>query len=180
MTGNILLLGDLKGTKAHLEKYLANRDESLTCQIAALRNLFGQVVLRHLELSRSFHATVFSDSVLVEWSDVREGSRFCVPFAVELFKTVSCHSLPFRLFVDKGIAIPMTDDIAKALATTTERFSRIMPVSTATWSVFLAEASHFPEGVFLGISLLSSLHDVHTEKKEFEAGPFSFFKLILS
>jgi hypothetical protein len=180
MIETIVLLGDLKGTEDALVRYIESKDDALVDRISALRKAFAQIVLFYLSRSRSFTAAVFSDSVFVEWSDIREGRRYCLEFARELYdKVTECH-LPFRVFLDKGLAVPPNDDLAAAVEQASGRLKRLMPVSTAAWSVFVAEASHLPEGIFVGYNLSKEFSELKLHEDTHDAGPFRFSKMVIS
>lgn len=176
MNRHVVLLGDMKGTKAHLQDYLSGRSQEIETRISELRRAFSQTVLSHMDASRSMRASVFSDSVLVQWHDPIEGARVVLPMALDLYRRVESVGIPFRLFADSGYAVPSTDTMGEAMVTGTGRYQVVMPVSLAVWAVFLAEASHFPNGIFLGADLINSMRSRPpvSDGDVIRAGPFEF------
>jgi hypothetical protein len=178
---HVVLLGDLKGTRSMLGDYIAGYDQELTAKISAFRRIFTRILLGYLDRSRSMDACAFSDSVLVQWSDAIEGARLVVPLARDLGLAYQSADLPARLFADLGMYAPSPDDMGDAMTAATGRYSALFPVSTAVWSVFLAEANHFPNGVFVGQGLASRITSptVQSPSEVLVAGPFKFLQLDL-
>lgn len=173
----VVLLGDLKGTKSYLLDPLPDRRKELENRLATLHRTFARRVLEYIDRSRSMHGYCFSDSVLVRWDNDIEASQFAPSFALELWGDVHRAGLPFRIFIDRAPGIPIEDDVGQAIYGVVGRYHHVVPVSMAVWSVFVAEESHFPDGVFIGKALAIELSNIDFGGKEYDAGPFSFFQL---
>jgi hypothetical protein len=178
MKSHVVLLADLKGTKNLLERRLEDGDLAIETIISSFRSCFSRTTQAYFQRSRSFTAYVFSDSLLAEWDDPIEGRRVAPRFAKDLlFETTKCN-LPVRIFIEEGALVESPDDLGKAMAITSGRYYQLMPVSVAVMSVFLAEANHFPNGLFFGVTFSKNigsefvLHD-----NVLSAGPFNFSQL---
>jgi hypothetical protein len=174
---HIVLLGDLKGTKSYLSR--PSHVNILAERLAKLHTIFARQVLSYLDRSRSLHAYCFSDSVLVRWDDAEDGVRTAPGFASTLWAEVASAGLEFRVFLEYGSGVPVMDDVGRAIHEAIGRYEHIIPVSMAVWSVFVAEESHFPEGVFIGDSIASRLarSGLAMGSAVYQAGPFGFRKV---
>jgi len=161
----IVLLGDLKGTKHFLENCFR---EDLEFRLFTVHEALFACVRKYGNMSSSLEAFTFSDSILVRWKDYIEGTKKCVPFSEDLWSRIS--QLPYRIFIDAGDVlndnVPISQQIIRS-----KRFINVIPVSYAFWSVCVAEAEHFPEGIFIGKELwkitTKTLSDEVFEAKQF-------------
>jgi hypothetical protein len=58
-----------------------------------------------------------------------------------------------------------------------QRFMKVLPTGIAIWSVAVAEASHFPDGMYIGCSIADALGPAAHGTQVFHAGTFEYFKL---
>lgn len=181
MKKHIVLLGDLKGTKSYLKRYIGKESDEIVNYIESLQSCFSRVALEFLTRSRSMTAYTFSDSVFVRWDDFIEGKRIAPEFAIRFWQLIQATNLKVRIYIDEGFVVPERNDLGPAIEVATGRFHQIFPISTAVWSVFLAENSHFSDGIFVGNKLVytTALMKYKFEETIFEAGPFTFRKISL-
>ncbi len=179
MNRHVVLLGDLKGTKSLLSCPSYDKLHELERRIELMQSCFAKSVLIYLERSRSMVAATFSDSLFVRWDDHIEGRRIAPEFAMHLWNLLTSAGLPMRIFIDEGGTIPERDDLGNAIGRTIGRFNHITAVSTAVWSVFVAEESHFPESIFIGKELKEFIpsNKFKISSTPFDAGPFQFFEI---
>jgi len=171
MDKEIILFGDLKGTKYFLEN---NMRSELEARLLIIHEALFECVEEYSNRSANFEAFTFSDSILVRWKDSLEGVRKCIPFSKKLWNKIS--DLPYRLFIETGDSINETTPIFQQIIRN-ERYITITPVSYAFWSVCIAEASHFPEGVFLGKKLWT-ITEEKLSNDVFTAEHFIYRKII--
>jgi hypothetical protein len=175
-----LLLGDVKGTQSLLRDSSPEAMAVLESRLSGLHQAFARVVLLNLDRSRTMHGYCFSDSVFVRWDDADDGVRTAPGFALSLWREVERSGLHFRAFIDRSLVVPVKDDVGRAIEGSVGRYHHVVPVSMATWSVFLAEGSHFPRGVFVGSTIAEDVRRCGTAVgvRGFEAGPFRFYQII--
>jgi hypothetical protein len=174
---SVVLLGDIKGTKAALDSGEGNGLTLTERRIAHLHDSFGTCFMRFAPRSRSLCGMTFSDSVIAHWSDPVEGRRFCVDFMTTLWSLLDRSLVVFRGFLDTGDAVGQTSPLTYVLNQTNDRFLRTLPVSVALWSVTVAEASHFPDGLYISALLASEFDQGLFETGFFEAPPFRYMKM---
>jgi len=174
---HVVLLGDLKGTKSHLADSSPDAATVLSSRLATIHSAFARRVLEIIDRSRTLHAYCFSDSVLVRWDDAADAIRYAPSLAAKLWNDVHQAGLPFRVFMDHAQEIDVIDDVGQAIQSSVGRYHHVVPASLALWSVFVAEESHFPDGVFVGESLGRQLSGVKMDTRQYEAGPFKFFQM---
>ncbi|MCK4303417.1 MAG: hypothetical protein KAY24_04200 [Candidatus Eisenbacteria sp.] len=174
---HVVLLGDLKGTKAGLVDQTSDAGQKLAERMAVLHGAFARLVLEYIDRSRTMYAYCFSDSVLVRWDDATEAERFAPSIASKLWGELQQAGLPFRVFIDSGTGVSVADDVGHAIQGAVGRYHHVVPVSMAVWSVFVAEESHFPDGVFIGKNFATRLSDSVLGSTAYKAGPFTFFKM---
>lgn len=172
----LVFLGDIRGTKDALTAFGHEGRGILERRIENLQDSFGDCFRRYEQRSRSLVGLTLSDSVIACWHDSIEGKRFAVDFMRALWEGLDKSLVQFRGFLDAGDFVVEGSLIAHTLAMTQPRFMRFLPVGLAAWSVALAEASHFPDGLFVSRSLTSQL-DVEFEQEVLAAGPFEYLQL---
>ena len=174
-----MLLGDLKGTTSYFGYDSDVWNSTLVDKIESLHSCFCRTFLEFLPISRSMVGYTFSDSVLVRWNDYTEGKRVAIAFATRFWEQIEETDLQMRVYVDEGIPVPERSSLGPAIESATGRLHQVFPVSTAVWSVFLAENSHFPNGIFIGSKLATEIKSFsyNTVDNSFKAGPFEFFRL---
>jgi len=174
MSEQLLFYGDIKGTKDALSTLAEGGIQTLQRRIQNLHDSFGEAFFKVRDRSRSLTALTFSDSVIAYWTDVNEGRRFAIDFMLHLWSRLDRSLLQFRGFLDVGEVVPETSAITHALALRHGRFMKAIPVSVAAWSVAMAEASHFPDGLFVSVRLTQGLPDVQFTSEVYSAGRFEY------
>jgi len=168
---NVVLFGDLKGTKDFLDRGMIDELEARLCVVC---DALYVCVEKYSNKSSTLEAFTFSDSILVRWKDYFEGIRICVPFASDLWSKIK--SLPYRIFVESGYAIKDYIPVFQQIFHN-KRLINITPVSYAFWSVCVAESAHFPNGVFLGKELWESTKE-NLSDKVFDASGFTYKQIL--
>lgn len=179
MAEHLLFLGDIKGTKSALATLEEGGREALMRRIENLQESFAGAFAQISSRSRSLCALTFSDSVIAHWSDIQEGRRFAIEFMAAVWKRLDRNVLRFRGFMEAGDFIVETSPLAYALGSSSSRFARVIPASVAVWSLAMAEASHFPDGLFVSMRLLPQFRDVSMDGAQYQAGPFEYRRLTL-
>lgn len=176
---HVALLGDVKGTKYYLEELFAGKSTKIIDRIACIQDCFAQVVLEFMSRSRSFKATTFSDSIFVVWDDYLEARRMVPIFALRLWEKISKTGLPIRVYINEGYCIPEVSAVGPSISAASDRFLQVTPVSTAVQSVFVAEESHFPEGMYVGEQMRQwpTIDRMLIGTEVYNAGEFSFLRL---
>jgi len=118
-----------------------------------------------------------SDSVLAYWTDAVEGKRFALDFMLTLWRRLHPTQLRFRGFLDIGECVDETSVISHVLSATDPSFLKLLPSGLAAWSVTVAEASHFPDGLFVSERLSTEMRGDLFEAGTFHAGPFQYRKV---
>ena len=174
---HVVLLGDVKGTKAYLTEYIEGRSADIIGRISDIQDCFAQTVLEFMSRSRSMRAATFSDSLFAVWDDYAEAKRTALPLAVRLWERIAATGLPTRVYLNEGVPVEERSAVAQAVGTTVGRYVRVTPVSSAVWSVFAADESHFPLGVYVGEQLRTwRVPDGYMRSEEVHmAGQFSFY-----
>jgi hypothetical protein len=169
-------MGDIKGTKSALETFDSGGRILLERRIEHLQDIFGQCFLRYVERSRSLSGLTFSDSVFAYWSDPLEGRRFAPVFMCDLWESLDKSLVHFRGFLDSGPAIKETSAIQHALHDH-PRFHCLLPTGIAMWSVAVAEASHFPDGLYVSCNLTERMPEYTYGSRVLGVEPFRFVTL---
>lgn len=168
----IAMLGDLKGVKNLIS---SNNIFELQHRITTINELFAKEFLRERNRSRTLSCLTFSDSILAIWDSDVEGKLYAPEFAKSVWSEIKKMKFPYRIFIDGGVKFLDNDNISNILSNEDERFKKIFPVAISIWSIFLAENSKFPEGVFIGEKIvdISKL----TNNSIYEAGNFRYFQI---
>lgn len=150
----IMLLGDMMGTKSHL---LAGDIDTLHKKYTAVTNCFANCYRLYHRRSRSMFCLTFSDSVIAVWDDFNEGRRFCHLFARDLYQQLCQSQVTARVFIDKGEIVSSVDNRFELYSAIESRFISFSPISFGSWSVFGGEEAHFAPGMYVGTELCSEL-----------------------
>lgn len=176
----LVFFGDVKGTKSALEGFEQSGAKVLSKRIEHLQSSFSTCFAKYSDQSRSLSAVTFSDSVLAHWSDVVEGCRFATFFVRDLWELLDKNIVHFRGFLDYGPEIDETSVLGYVFDSVHERFVRILPTGIAMWSVTVAEASHFPDGIFVSTRLIDRLPYQQYSENVFQAGPFTYNQMLFN
>ncbi len=179
MSEQLLFFGDIKGTKGALSTFAEAGNHALEHRIGNLHDSFGQAFLLFRDRSRSLVAMTFSDSVIAYWTDLDEGGRFAIDFIGSVWCRLDRSILRFRGFLEVGQVVPDTSVITHALGLTHGRFMTALPVGVAAWSVAVAEASHFPDGIFVSARLAEGLIPAQYAPEVYSAERFKYRQLQL-
>jgi hypothetical protein len=98
---------------------------------------------------------------------------------VELWSTLNHSLVSFRGFLDHGPAIKHTSILSQVAEKATDRLYRAVPTGIAIWSVSVAEAAHFPPGMYVGSTIANRLLGATYEVESYTAEEFTFKKLRL-
>lgn len=177
MSQMLVFLGDLKGTKSALESFGETGRNLLERRIANLHDSFATAFCRLAQRSRSLHAVTFSDSVVAYWPDISEGKRHAIEFMTLLWSGLDREIIRFRGFLDVGPAIDEFSVLPQALAVHRDRFLTSLPTGIAIWSVAVAEAAHFPDGLFVGRRLAEHMTQASFDTPVLKAGDFEYVQL---
>jgi hypothetical protein len=172
-SSHLLFMGDIKGTKSALQT--ANYDELLT-RIDTLYSEFASCFAKCAKRSKSLHGLTLSDSVIAWWTDPVEGKRFAGDFMWDLYDSLSSFDIQFRGFLDHGPVLESESVMSFVTNKVNRRFSQTLPVGVALWSVATAEASHFPNGLFVAANIVEDLN-VGAEPELYGLPPFRYRRL---
>lgn len=168
----IALLGDLKGVKYLID---SNQIGVLRNRISLINEIFAKKFLEEKKRSRSLQCTTFSDSILGIWESDIEGEEYALRFAQNIWQEINKNEFPYRIFIDGGDFFNDSDSLSNILAKEDNRFHKIFPVAISIWSVFLAESSKFPEGVFIGTKIYNNQKRI--DNVIYKAGEFEYFRI---
>jgi hypothetical protein len=163
MSDSLVFLGDIKGTTSSLETLRAGGGLALEKRIAALQDAFAGAFLRYADRSQSLLGATFSDSVVAYWADPVEGLRVAGDLMLDVWGSLDHLAVRFRGFLGRGPAVAEVSALQHALHRH-PRFRPVLPCGVAIWSVAVAEAAHFPDGLFVA-------EDVAEEMSGFVYGP---------
>ena len=166
--------------KSALERYHHGGRQELIERIESLQSAFAATFMIFCDRSRSLKAVTFSDSIIAFWEDPIEGKRYAYEFMAHLSGELASSNTLFRGFLDLGVVVPETSALGHILDISHERFVRVMPAGIALWSVAVAEASHFPNGFFVGETIASWFEYAFYTENVFDAGPFKYKKIEFS
>jgi len=166
------MLGDLKGVKHLIE---SNEIGILKERITIINEIFAKAYLREKNRSRTLKCITFSDSILAIWHSDVEGKKYASEFSESIWLEIQKHKFPYRIFIDGGLKYTDYDNIGEILSNEDERFKKIFPVAISIWSIFIAENSKFPEGVFIGEEMVDNGN--LRSNPIFVAGDFRYYQI---